>query len=64
MIKKRQMKFWTSLIRTIDCNSSLGKQTIRISYDNDIDSKLGTYLQVNPDLETPSYDNTFAIEFV
>ena len=36
------------------------KPKIRITYDNDIDSKLGTYLQVNPDLETPSYDdNTF-----
>ena len=107
MIKKRQMKFWTSLIRTLDCNSPLGKllqkantinlpyiayyetlhsnyasadtceknlqsnymnrskQEIKIAYDNDIDSKLGTYLQVNPDFETPSYDdNMFEIERV
>ena len=107
MIKKRQMKFWTSLIRTLDCNSPLGKllqkanninlpyiayyetlhwnyastdtceknlqsnymnrskQKIKIAYGNDIDSKLGTYLQANPDLETPSYDdNTFEIERV
>ena len=107
MIKKRQIKFWTSLIRTLDCNSPLGKllqkanninlpyiayyetlhsnyasadtceknlqsnymnrskQKIKIAYDNDIDSKLGTYLQVNPDIETPSYDdNMFEIERV
>ena len=41
------------------------KQKIRIAYDKDIDSKLGTYLQVNPDLENPSHDdNTFEIERV
>ena len=95
------------LIRTLDCNSPLGKllqkanninlpyiasyetlhsnyasadtceknlqsnymnrskQKIKTAYGNDIDSKLGTYLQVNPDLETPSYDdNMFEIERV
>ena len=36
---------------------------IRASHDIDMDSRLGTYLQVNPDLETPTYENnTFEIE--
>ena len=38
-------------------------QRIRTSYNLDIDSKLGTYLQVNPDMKTPSYKpNIFEID--
>ena len=38
-------------------------QKFRTAYNIDIDSKLGTYLQVNPELQTPSYKNsTFDIE--
>ena len=38
------------------------QQNIKESYDNDNNSKLGTYYQVNPDLQKPSYpDDVFEL---
>ena len=34
------------------------KMTIKAEFDKDIDSKLGTYLQINPNLEIPVYSDT------
>ena len=48
-------------LQTDEMNEMTG--IIRTAYNLDIDSKLGTYLQVNPDLKTPLYEpNIFEIE--
>ena len=105
IIKKRQIQFWSSLIRNLDVNSSLSKLILSarnvnlpyiMYYDNlvtkyasadqcerilkseflnsikvkirnanltDPNSKLGSYLEVNPDVSSPSYNNNiFEIE--
>lgn len=104
-VKKRQLKFWSSLNVNMEMNSSLhillqkakdislpyinyyenltstydtpekcekelrnfhlnvAKQNIQNEYEKDVDSKIGTYIQVNPTLSTPSYDDQmFEIE--
>ena len=50
-----------SLLRSEFTNNT--NQKIRNAYDIDVDSKLGTYLQVNPNLKSPKYGTrTFEIE--
>ena len=36
---------------------NVAMQNIRKEYENDIDSKIGTYMQINPNLQTPTYDD-------
>ena len=105
IFKKRQIKFWSSLLSSMNVNSPLFNliqkardinlpyityyenliskyksaeicykelklecihsmtQKIRNAFVNDPNSKLGTYLQVNPDLTTPKYsDSMYEIE--
>ena len=42
--------------------TKLSIQRIENAYNNDIDSKLGAYFQVNPNYTTPSFVNMFEIE--